>query len=374
MKLISFILLASTALASAQHRPKEELDKLIVLNEFKVLSAGVKVEEPTSSTFETTLFAIGRIQAIPNRRTVVSSRIAGRVVSQPPIVGDYITKGDTVLKVESRQPGSPPPIIPIKANGSGIVFESHVDNGKPVEPSEELMDIVDISQVWAIANIPESRASKVKVGQTARIRISAIGEKVFSGKLIKFGTQANSRAGTVQAIFLINNPDNTIRPDMRTEFHIITKTRKNVLSIPKSALQGDRLNRHVYRTDWELDYAFEKVDILTGEENDTHVELLKQTDGILPTDEVVTEGGYFLVHSKADKTSLKEALDAAHGHEHNEDGSEMTAAQRAAKEAEKAGKTGGGDQNGKYFYPLIISNAIFIFILAFTIFKKKDVV
>ena len=38
--------------------------------------------------------------------------------------------------------------------------------------------------------------------------------------------------------------------------------------------------------------------------------------------------------------SLKEALDAAHGHEHNEDGSEMTAAQKAAREAEKTEMSG----------------------------------
>jgi hypothetical protein len=36
--------------------------------------------------------------------------------------------------------------------------------------------------------------------------------------------------------------------------------------------------------------------------------------------------------------SLKDALDAAHGHEHNEDGSEMTPAQKAAKQAHESGE------------------------------------
>jgi hypothetical protein len=40
--------------------------------------------------------------------------------------------------------------------------------------------------------------------------------------------------------------------------------------------------------------------------------------------------------------SLKEALDAAHGHEHNEDGSEMSAEQKAAEEATKRAASGGG--------------------------------
>ena len=37
--------------------------------------------------------------------------------------------------------------------------------------------------------------------------------------------------------------------------------------------------------------------------------------------------------------SLKEALDAAHGHEHAEDGSELTDEQRAAEQAENEGAT-----------------------------------
>src|SRR5690606_14217382 len=48
-------------------------------------------------------------------------------------------------------------------------------------------------------------------------------------------------------------------------------------------------------------------------------------------DEVVTRGSYSLGFAGAGGgPSLKEALDSAHGHEHNEDGSEMTADQKAA--------------------------------------------
>lgn len=52
--------------------------------------------------------------------------------------------------------------------------------------------------------------------------------------------------------------------------------------------------------------------------------------GLFPGDEVVTKGAYALGFAGGSGPSLKEALDAAHGHEHNADGSEMTAAQKAA--------------------------------------------
>jgi len=60
--------------------------------------------------------------------------------------------------------------------------------------------------------------------------------------------------------------------------------------------------------------------------NDRFVEI---TSGLFPADEVVTRGAYSLSFAGASSVSLKEALDAAHGHEHAADGSELTDEQRA---------------------------------------------
>jgi len=71
--------------------------------------------------------------------------------------------------------------------------------------------------------------------------------------------------------------------------------------------------------------------VKTGRANGSQVEILS---GVFPGDLVVTRGSYALGFvGSGSGVSLKEALDAAHGHEHNEDGSEMTAEQKAARAA-----------------------------------------
>jgi hypothetical protein len=77
-----------------------------------------------------------------------------------------------------------------------------------------------------------------------------------------------------------------------------------------------------------------------GEQNDGYIEIVS---GLFPGDEVVTQGSYSLGFAGGGSISLKEALDAAHGHEHNEDGSEMTPEQKAAEEGGGDGQGGGGD-------------------------------
>ena len=92
------------------------------------------------------------------------------------------------------------------------------------------------------------------------------------------------------------------------------------MAVPRSAIQGDASGRFVYVKDFELKNAFVKAPVVIGEQNERYVEI---ASGLFPGDEVVTKGAYSLAFAGKGSVSLKEALDAAHGHPHNEDGSEI---------------------------------------------------
>ena len=107
--------------------------------------------------------------------------------------------------------------------------------------------------------------------------------------------------------------------------------------------------RVVFTRHLELPNAFVKLPVQLGEKNDRYIEVIS---GLFPGEEVVTQGSYSLGFAGGGSgISLKEALDAAHGHEHAEDGSELTDADKAAKADSHAGHdhgesgSGGGKMN-----------------------------
>ena len=286
--------------------------------------------------FESTIFAVGHIREIPKNHSVLSSRISGRIVNVNAFEGDWVKKNDILVRVESRQHGNPPPVIDLKAPRDGLVVASHIRHGEPVEPEKELLDIMDLHDVWATAQVPEDAVSKIKPGTKAHIRIPALGGTTIDGELLRFDPKANLEGGTIGAIFKVSNKDFRLRPGMRAEFSIVTSSRKNVMAVPREALQGDSAHRVVYVKHIDIPNAFTRLPIQTGEKNDRYVEIIS---GLFPGDEVVTTGSYALSFSSGSSLSLKEALDAAHGHEHNEDGSEMTGAQKQAKAQATDGKS-----------------------------------
>jgi ABC-type nickel/cobalt efflux system permease component RcnA len=122
--------------------------------------------------------------------------------------------------------------------------------------------------------------------------------------------------------------------------------------------------------DFDLDHAFVKTPVVTGESNDRVVEIIS---GLLPADEVVTQGAYSLAFAGGGTLSLKEALDAAHGHEHNADGSEITNASRAAKAASATAHAHdpGETEHGDSTLWKILTGLFFVGFVV-TLFAKKS--
>lgn len=320
--LLGFVL--AGCLSAAETARKEST---VILDETSVKHLGIETVEAEETTFDETIFTLGRIEVLPGKKAIVSSRVPGRAFSVLALPDQEVDEGEELMWVESRQPGDPPPTIMLPAPMAGIIAKVDIAVGQPITPDQSLIEIVDLSTVEAAAQVPEHLAAKLKKGLRAHIRVPGFPDKTFEAELAHLGAYADEEAGTLEAAFHVPNPERLLRPGMRAEFHITVDSRESVMSIPRSAVQGDAAGRFVYIKDYELKNAFVKVPVSLGAMNH---ELAEVTKGLIAGDEVVTRGAYSLAFAGKGSVSLKEALDAAHGHPHNEDGTEMTKEQLAA--------------------------------------------
>jgi len=340
----------------------------VVLNETGVKNLGIETVETEEADFEEIAFALGRIEAIPNKVAAVSSRISGRIMELKAIPGDQVQAGAEVARLESRQPGDPPPSILLKAPIGGLVTKVEARLGDPVEPDRALMEITDLSEVYAIARVPEHRAGSMQPGTVAHIKVAALPNAKFDGELLRFGTSADRQSGTIDAIFRLPNAGSLLRSEMRAEFSIVMSKREGVVSVPRAALQGEAANRFVYVEDFDLPNAFVKTQVQVGQINDRFVEI---TGGLLPGDKVVTRGAYSLAFAGGGSVSLKEALDAAHGHEHAADGSELKPGEgkgHGAGDGHDHGAEKGAAPDARW---KLATGVLFVLLIVSTLTKRK---
>lgn len=342
MKLILLILSLPVLLSASERKPE-----IVTLDAQSEKNLHVETAIAEEGTFAKTITALGRLEAIPEKRAVLSSRISGRIIESNLAIGQYVEKNMELVLIESRQPGDPPPSIWLKAPANGTILGVNAVLGSPVEPTDVLCEIAELKEMYAIATLPQHQAAMIEQGTETDIILPLKPDKKLRGTLLKFtpcpcpdpacalGQNLSKRddddhedSNSAGVIFTVKNPDNQLRPGMNAQFIIRLQERKNVMSVPREALQGDGLSRFVFIRDYELQHAFERVPVTVGEINAERVEILS---GLRPGDEVVTRGAYALSFAGKGNVSLKDALDAAHGHPHNEDGTEMTKEQIAAE-------------------------------------------
>lgn len=119
---------------------------------------------------------------------------------------------------------------------SGAVKEKHVTRGSYLAVGNKIVTLVKTNPLRLRADIPESSAAAVRVGQTITLSIDAFPERKFEGRVVRIGASLDekTRALTVEA--QVANPNNQLRPGMFAKSQLITNQNASVIMVPQKAI------------------------------------------------------------------------------------------------------------------------------------------
>lgn len=186
---------------------------------------------------------------------------------------------------------------------NGVVLKRNVTIGTVVNEATDLMSIANMETLWAIAEVPQHQAARVRPGQSVEFRVSAFGDNRFSGRIVHLGEILNPETRTVSVRCLVNNPRGTLRPEMFATITIDSGTQtdqKGSLAVPAEAVQDLRGAKMVFVV--VRDGVFDKRTVEVGREQDGKVEILA---GLKAGERIVSHGGFF-IKSEMLKSSMAE--------------------------------------------------------------------
>ncbi|MDA3875348.1 MAG: efflux RND transporter periplasmic adaptor subunit [Kiritimatiellae bacterium] len=321
--LFSFCMLMSSGIRA------ERTENILILDETAVRNLDLQTAVVFYEPFERTQTVLGRMEAFPELQSVLSSRVPGRITAIRVSEGQRVEKGEVLALLEPLVAQSERPPIELKAPAGGRILRLNLRLGVAVEPGDVLMEISDISQLRVVLHLPELLMTRIPESVQVRVTVPALSRELPAASIERFADELDPAKGLLDAFLTVENTDGQLRPGMRVEGEVILDRREGVLSVSHEALRGDAARPVVFVKDFDLPHAFIRSPVVLGARNESRVEILS---GLFEGDEVVTRGSYALSFTGSGSgPSLKEALDAAHGHEHNADGSEITPGQSAAK-------------------------------------------
>ncbi|MCZ7687407.1 MAG: efflux RND transporter periplasmic adaptor subunit [Sandaracinaceae bacterium] len=202
--------------------------------------------------------------------------------------------------------GAPERLVTVSAPRAGTVLRRSVTEGTAVDPSTELFTIADLSRVWALTEVPEVDAPRVRVGSTATLSVPASGLPPFEANVSFVYPTLSERTRTLRARFEVANPDGELRPGMYGTAEFDTATRDAIV-VPRDAIVDTGLQQHVFVLEGESMLVPRVVSL--GVRLDERVEV---TDGLREGDRIVA-AGVFLIDSES---RLRASGGAGTGHAH----------------------------------------------------------
>lgn len=121
--------------------------------------------------------------------------------------------------------------------------------GSGYSQGTNLMTVSDLRNIEAVVDVDENDVVLISLGDTAKIKVDAFGDKVFKGVVSEIGNSAQiSGLGTQEQVvnfsvkIKIVDPDNKLRPGMSCNADVETETHKNVLTVPIQSVTARSAN------------------------------------------------------------------------------------------------------------------------------------
>ena len=221
--------------------------------------------------------------------------------TQQQVLIDAATEKLRLLNIPQQQidevvkTGKASPYVQLKANTSGTVVKKQVEQGDYVRQGQSLLQIANLSRVWAIFQAYETDLPFVRRGQQVQFTAEALPGETFTGRITFVDPVLNGQTRTVGVRVELSNGGGRFKPEMLLVGNVAASMQKYAeegVIIPKSAVLWTGKRSVVYvKDDVEEQPTFLLRQVTLGPSlPDGYVVL----DGLAEGEEIVTNGVFVI--------------------------------------------------------------------------------
>lgn len=232
-------------------------------------NADSKVEDSTTKEVEVTVGSIkeeillsGSVEA--NKLTSVSSGEKSTVEEVYVQANEEVLEGEDIILLENGNV--------IEAPFDGKITKISVSEGDSVDTNSSVFNIADTSSFKIETSVDESEITKVSVGQSVDVVVSAL-NKAYEGKVTSVDAEGSSNGGSVSfgVEVTLEGDVSDLYTGMSSEISIVIKESNNTLLVPIQAVKG---KGGKYTVSVKSGDETKEVEVEVGLQNSTSVEIL----------------------------------------------------------------------------------------------------
>jgi len=145
---------------------------------------------------------------------------------------------EQTYKIYNLKKGS---IYQVIAPINGYIIEKNINQNMQLrsDRSDNIFDVADTKDVWAIANINEADINQVGLGMDATVSTLTNPNKKFHGKVDKIFKIIDPQTNAMHVRVILDNTASLLVPESKATINIYYNEKKSMLAIPSSAILFD---------------------------------------------------------------------------------------------------------------------------------------
>ncbi|MCV9927805.1 efflux RND transporter periplasmic adaptor subunit [Flavobacterium sp. LS1R49] len=193
-----------------------------------------------------------------------------------------------IYKIYNIKAGS---IYQVTAPISGFIIQKSINQDMLLrnDRSENIFDIAEISEVWAIANINEIDINKVKLGIDADVTTLSYPDKIFKGKVDKIFNIIDPETKAMKARVKLQNANYLLKPDMNASIKLSYDEDKSMIAVPSKAIIFDKSKNYVMIFKDRNNIETRLVDVYRQVGDTTYI-----SSGLKENEKVITNNQLFI--------------------------------------------------------------------------------
>ncbi|WP_312901222.1 efflux RND transporter periplasmic adaptor subunit [Chryseobacterium taichungense] len=204
---------------------------------------------------------------------------------------DQMQRANAVSTVYSVKKGN---IYSVVAPISGYIVQKNINKDMQLrsDRSDNIFDVANTTNVWAIMNVNESDIDKISLGMKAQVSTLSYPDKVFDGKIDKIFKIIDPETNAMQARVVLDNQSGLLIPESKATIKVTSSENTTALTVPSKGVIFDDNRSFVIVYKSRTDVKIREIKVLKQVGDITYI-----SEGLSEGEQVVTNNQLLIYRS-----------------------------------------------------------------------------
>ncbi|PQA92401.1 efflux transporter periplasmic adaptor subunit [Chryseobacterium shigense] len=204
---------------------------------------------------------------------------------------DQMQRATAVSTVYNVKKGN---IYSVVAPISGYIVQKNINKDMQLrsDRSENIFDVANTTNVWAIMNVNEADIEKISLGMKAQVSTLSYPDKIFDGRIDKIFKIIDPETNSMQARVVLDNANGLLIPESKATIKVSSSENNTALTVPSKAVIFDDNRSFVVVFKSRTDIKVKEIKIVKQVGEITYI-----ADGLSEGEQVITNNQLLIYRS-----------------------------------------------------------------------------